>query len=192
LRATCRVGASGGGRYLKQAGAATGSPHRPIALPHLLRCLGAALSCVDRPLRQLREALESVWASVAGKPADAKEAQLLVARCEEQVPHLDDPFTSIFTSPAQNAAIGVLRAVVCSVDGDVELEAFETYVDATEGKGSLYDSELVASSHVYRGELGCQRADLSMLAGTREFDPSVIDGLRERAQAGGFALLVSP
>ena len=88
--------------------------------------------------RPLRDALERVWASANGKPVDAKEAQLLVSLCAEQVPHLDDPSTSIFTSAAQNAAIAVLRAIECAVEGDVELaqgvgdialDAFETYVD---------------------------------------------------------------
>jgi hypothetical protein len=114
----------------------------------------------------------------------------------EQVPHLDDPFRSVFTSPAQNAAIAVLRAVECAVEGDVELaqgvadialDAFETYVDATEGHGALFDGDLLTSSRIYQDELACQREDLSALGEVGSLEPSFVERLRQRAQAAGFA-----
>ena len=68
----------------------------------------------------LREALDRIWASVLGRPLEQQEARDLATRCEPQIHHLDDPFESVFTAPAQNAAIAVLTAVDCAVEGTPE------------------------------------------------------------------------
>ena len=68
----------------------------------------------------LRKATDRVWQSLLSGGLDAKEAALLAKLCEEQVVHLDDPFGSDFTAPAQNSALAVLRTVECAVRGDAE------------------------------------------------------------------------
>jgi uncharacterized protein YjaG (DUF416 family) len=150
--------------------------------------------------RPLREALERVWSSALGERLDEKEARQIASRCEGQIHHLDEPFSSLFTAPAQDAAIAVVRAVECSVSGDAELardvsdlavDAFETYVDATEGEGALYDAELVASSPIYQNELACQRVDLSTLADAPRLDRGVVERLREQSRAAGFGAILS-
>jgi hypothetical protein len=121
-----------------------------------------------------------------------------VQRCEPQVHHLDDPFQSIFTAPAQNAVIAVLQAVQCAVNGDLELaervgdsalETFETYVDATEGEGSVFDAERVTSSRVFQNELSQQREDLSTLAEHRRLDRGLVERLRGHSHEAGFAAI---
>jgi len=150
--------------------------------------------------RPLREALDRVWVSVAEERLQNKEARGLAKRCEQQIHDLDDPFKSVFTAPAQSAAIAVLRAVWCAVDGDAglaervgdfALDAFETYVDATEGEGSVFDAELVTSGRFFQDELAHQREDLATLAEHRALDRTVVEQLRERSRAKGFAAVVA-
>jgi uncharacterized protein YjaG (DUF416 family) len=53
--------------------------------------------------RVLRQALDGVWAAIAsGQAISDGEARELVERCEQQVPHLDDPFDTDLAAPAQN------------------------------------------------------------------------------------------
>jgi uncharacterized protein YjaG (DUF416 family) len=145
--------------------------------------------------RPLREALDRVWDSLVGERLDQKEACELVKRCEPQIHHLDDAFESVFAAPAQNAAIALLSAVECAVDGDLELaervgdvalDAFETYVDATEGEGAIFDAELVTSSRLFREEIAHQREHLAMLAEHRELDRGLVERLRQAVAASGF------
>jgi hypothetical protein len=91
-----------------------------------------------------------------------------------------------------------LQAVECAVEGDVELAqgvgdialaAFETYVDAAEGHGALFDAELITSSRIYQNELACQRGDITTLSDLRTLEPSSLERLRQRGQAAGFASL---
>jgi uncharacterized protein YjaG (DUF416 family) len=146
--------------------------------------------------RQLRETVDRVWRSVLEKRLGTEEAGRLVGRCEDQGHHLDDPFDSIFTAPAQSAAVAVIRAVECAVEGDAELaarvgnhalDAFETYVDASEGEGSVYDADVVTSSRFYQDELAHQREDLMILAGQPQLEAGLIVLLRKRSGAAGFA-----
>jgi len=146
--------------------------------------------------RPLREALDRVWTAVAGEGLDQTEADELVKRCKPQIHHLDDPFSSVFTAPAQNAAIAVLKAVECAVDGDLELaeqvgeqalEAFETYVDATEGEGSVFDADVITSSRLFQAEILHQRQDLETLAEHPELSTGLLERLRGQSQAAGFA-----
>jgi uncharacterized protein YjaG (DUF416 family) len=150
--------------------------------------------------RPLREALDRVWTAVVGERVNQTEADELSNRCEPQIHHLDDPFSSVFTAPAQNAAIAVLRAVECAVDGDLELavqvgelalEAVETYVDATEGEGSVFNADLVVSSRLFQDEIFHERQDLDMLAEHCELDKGAIEQLRRRAQAAGFGAITA-
>jgi uncharacterized protein len=147
----------------------------------------------------LRVAVARVWASVLGTPLEVAEAEELSRLCEHQVHHLDEPFGSLFTAPAQDAAIAVVGTVECAVNGAVAtaagvaehaLEAFEAYVDATEGEGSIFDQELIDSSPVYQAELGSQRKDLSLLNKSSEIDEELVEHLRERSRTTGFAMLV--
>jgi uncharacterized protein len=150
--------------------------------------------------RPLREALDRVWTAVVGERLGQTEADELAKRCEPQIHHLDDPFSSIFTSAAQNAAIAMLTAVECAVDGDLELaeqvgeqalESFETYVDATEGEGSVFDAGLIESSRLFQDEIFHQREDLETLAEHPELNDGLIQQLRTRSQARGFAAIVT-
>jgi uncharacterized protein YjaG (DUF416 family) len=150
--------------------------------------------------RPLREALERIWGAATGEPLQQEQAGELAGRCEEQIHHLDEPFASIFTAPAQDAAIAVVRGLDCAVKGDTEsaigaadlaLEAFEAYVDATEGEGSVYDDAVITSSVVYREELRRRREDLETLARIREVDPRVVDELCQRSRESGFAAIVA-
>jgi len=87
----------------------------------------------------LGQALDRVWtAIISGQVIPGEEARVLVERCLQQVPHLDDPFDTDLAAPAQNAAIAVLETVECAHDGDprraegigeLSLDAFEAYVD---------------------------------------------------------------
>jgi uncharacterized protein len=149
--------------------------------------------------RMLRQALDAVWAVVPGSRLDDEEVRRLIAGVEEQIPNLDDPFTSIFAAPAQNAAIAVARCVECARTGSVEdggkvadlsIDAFEAYVDQTEGEGPVYDEERVTSSPVYRGEVSDQQDDLSLLAEQRELEPEVVEEIRSRSRTRGFAKVV--
>jgi hypothetical protein len=63
----------------------------------------------------LGQALDRVWtAIISGQVISGEEARVLVERCLQQVPHLDDPFDTDLAAPAQNAAIAVLRTVECA------------------------------------------------------------------------------
>ena len=67
----------------------------------------------------LGQALDRVWtAIISGQVISGEEARVLVERCLQQVPHLDDPFDTDLAAPAQNAAIAVLRTVECAHHGD--------------------------------------------------------------------------
>jgi uncharacterized protein len=149
--------------------------------------------------RALRDALEAVWETFPASLLPDGEARRLLALTEEQVPHLDDPFESIFTASAQNAAIAVMRCLECAASGSVEhaqqvselaIDAFETYVDQAEGEGSVYDAERVTSSPVYRRELADQREDLETLGRHPVLDDGTVDAVRSRARVGGFAKVV--
>jgi len=147
----------------------------------------------------LREALDAVWSAVPGSGLDEGDARRLAAEVEEQVPDLDDPFTSVFTAPAQNAAVAVVRCVECAGSGsaddagkvaDASIDAFEAYVDQTEGEGSEFDAERVTSSPVYKGEVSDQQRDLATLAEHAELEPEVVEQIRARSRATGFAKVV--
>jgi uncharacterized protein YjaG (DUF416 family) len=147
----------------------------------------------------LREALGRVWASVSGAPVNERDERELTERCEQQIHHLDDPFRSVFTAPAQNAAIAVLRAVQCAAHGDLALadeigdfalDAVEAYVDATQGEGSVFDAELVTSSRLYKDEIGHQLEDVATLAEHRVLESNVVEQLRQRSRTTGFAAIV--
>ena len=98
----------------------------------------------------LGQALDRVWtAIISGQVIPGEEARVLVERCLQQVPHLDDPFDTDLAAPAQNAAIAVLETVECAHDGDprraegigeLSLDAFEAYVDLRWGQGPIYDA----------------------------------------------------
>jgi uncharacterized protein YjaG (DUF416 family) len=147
----------------------------------------------------LREAVDAVWAALPGSRLDEADARRLVAELEEQIPNLDDPFTSVFAAPGQNAAIAVVRCVQCGESASVEhagqvadssIDSFEAYVDQTEGEGPVYDEERVTSSSVYRGEVSDQQHDLATLAEHAELDSELIDEIRSRSRASGFAKVV--
>ena len=119
-------------------------------------------------------------------------------RCEQQVPHLDDPFDTDLAAPAQNAAIAVLETVECTRDGDphvaervaeLSLDAFEAYVDLTEGQGPIYDAEFVNSHVAVRRERDDQRHDLVALARLDQGGLS-IQQLRDHARRSGFTTLL--
>lgn len=144
----------------------------------------------------LREALDRIWASVLGRLLEQQEARDLATRCEPQIHHLDDPFESVFTAPAQSAAIAVLTAVDCAVDGDLELatkvgelalDTVEAYVDATEGQGAVFDPDLITSSRLFRDEIACEQVDLATLAEHRELDAGLVERLRERSSRAELA-----
>jgi uncharacterized protein YjaG (DUF416 family) len=149
--------------------------------------------------RPLREAVDAVWAAVEGAALDRNDAQRLIAQVEQQVPHLDDPFTSVFAAPAQSAAIAVVEAVKCAETGAADhaaeaagqtVDAFEAYVDEVEGEGAVYDADRVTSSPVYEGELSDQREDLALLGGEGEISAELVERIRARARSRGFAKLV--
>ena len=84
----------------------------------------------------------------------------------------------------------------CAVDGDLELaervgelalDAFETYIDATKGGGSVFDADLVASSRLVEGEIAHQREELATLAEHPELDRGLVERLRAGSRAVGFA-----
>jgi uncharacterized protein YjaG (DUF416 family) len=147
----------------------------------------------------LRQALDRVWAAIAsGQAISDGEARELVERCEQQVPHLDDPFDTDLAAPAQNAAIAVLETVECTRDGDpqvaervadLSLDAFEAYVDLTEGQGPIYDAEFVNSHVAVRRERDDQRHDLVALASLDQAGLS-IQQLRDHARRSGFTTLL--
>jgi uncharacterized protein YjaG (DUF416 family) len=149
--------------------------------------------------RRLRDAVEAVWAAAGGAGLDRGEAQRLIGQVEQQVPHLDDPFTSVFAAPAQSAAIAVVEAVKCAETGAADhaaeaaaqaVDAFEAYVDEVEGEGAVYDADRVTSSPLDEGELSDQREDLALLGREREISADLVEQIKTRARSRGFAKLV--
>jgi len=147
----------------------------------------------------LRQALDRVWAAIEGDQAiSAEQARELVERCLQQVPHLDDPFDTDLAAPAQNAAIAVLQTVECARDGDpqraegvgdLSLDAFEAYVDLTEGQGPIYDAEFVESHAIVRRERDDQDQDLVALGRVDQRGPG-IQQRRDHARRSGFTRLL--
>jgi uncharacterized protein YjaG (DUF416 family) len=147
----------------------------------------------------LRQALDRVWAAIAsGQVISGEEARELVTRCQQQIPHLDDPFDTDLAAPAQNAAIAVLRTVECARDGDprlaervaeLSLDAFEAYVDLTEGQGPIYDARFVESHVVVRRERDDQYQDLVAL-GSLDQRGRGIQQRRDHARHSGFTRLL--
>jgi hypothetical protein len=120
-----------------------------------------------------------------------------VQRCEQQVPHLDDPFDTDLAAPAQNAVIAVLQTVECARDGDPQLaeevgdfslDAFEAYVDLTEGQGPIYDAVFVESHVAVRREREDQYQDLVAL-GRWDQAGRGIQQRRDHARRSGFTRL---
>jgi uncharacterized protein YjaG (DUF416 family) len=147
----------------------------------------------------LRRAVDAVWAAVRNSRLDEDEVRRLRGELEDQVPDLDDPFTSVFAAPAQNAAIAVVHCVECGRSGSVEhagqvadfsIDAFEAYVDQAEGEGSVYDEERVTSSPVYTEEVSDRQRDLGTLGEHAELDSAVVEQIRARSRASGFAKVV--
>jgi uncharacterized protein YjaG (DUF416 family) len=147
----------------------------------------------------LRQTLDRVWAAIEGGQAiSAEETQALVERCLQQVPHLDDPFNTNLAAPAQNAAIAVLETVECARDGDPRLaegigelsvDAFEAYVDLTEGQGPIYDAGFVESHAIVRRERDDQDQDLVVLGRLGEGGQG-IQQRRNHARRSGFTRLL--
>jgi hypothetical protein len=147
----------------------------------------------------LGQALDRVWtAIISGQVISGEEAGVLVERCLQQVPHLDDPFDTDLAAPAQNAAIAVLRTVECSRDGDPRLaegvgelclDAFEAYVDLRWGQGPVYDAGFVESHVAVRRERDDQQHDLVALARLDQ-GGSGIQELREQGRRSGFTALL--
>jgi uncharacterized protein YjaG (DUF416 family) len=147
----------------------------------------------------LRQALDRAWAAIAsGQAIAGEEARALVERCEQQVPHLDDPFDSDLAGPAQNAAIAVLETVECARDGDprraegvgdLSLDAVEAYVDLTEGQGPIYDAGFVESHVAVRRERDDQDQDLVALGGLDQLG-SGVQQRRDHARRSGFTALL--
>jgi uncharacterized protein len=146
----------------------------------------------------LRQALDRAWAAIdSGQAIAGEEARALVRRCEQQVPHLDDPFDTDLAAPAQNAAIAVVETVECACDGDprraegvgdLSLDAFEAYVDLSEGQGPIYDAGFVESHVAVGRERDDQHQDLVALAGSN--DVLGIQQRRDHARRSGFTALL--
>jgi uncharacterized protein len=146
----------------------------------------------------LRQALDRVWVAIGDRRAiSGEEARELVERCLPLVPHLDDPFDTDLAAPAQNAAIAVLETVECARDGDprraegvgdLSVDAFEAYVDLTEGQGPVYDAGFVESHVAVRRERDDQDQDLVALAGLNGV--SGIQQRRDHARRSGFSALL--
>jgi hypothetical protein len=147
----------------------------------------------------LGQALDRIWTAIAsGQAISGEEAPELVKRCLQQVPHLDDPFDTDLAAPAQNAANAVLRTVECARDGDprlaegvgdLSLDAFEAYVDLSEGQGPIYDAGFVESHVAVRRERDDQQHDLMALERLDRCRPG-IQQLREHAPRSGFTALL--
>lgn len=149
--------------------------------------------------RPLREAVDAVWAAAEGARLEPNDARRLIGQVEEQVPHLDDPFTSVFAAPAQDAAIVVVESVECAETGSADhaaeaarhaVDAFEAYVDQVEGEGAVYEADRVTSDPVYQGELTDQHEDLVTLEEHTKLDAKIVEQIRERSRAKGFAKVV--
>ena len=130
----------------------------------------------------LCQALDRVWAAIPSGQAISARRPAAGGALPAAGPTLDDPFGTDLAAPAQNAVIAVLQTVECARDGDpqraegvgdLSLDAFEAYVDLTEGQGPIYDAEFVESHAIVRRERDDQDQDLVALGRVDQRGPGI-------------------
>jgi hypothetical protein len=147
----------------------------------------------------LRQALDEIWAFLAGKELQEKQFLELKQNCEQIIPDTED-FNSIFTGAALNAAAAITYTLECCLNkeaewaalaGRVAINTLDEYIATVNDPETGYHTssasfyEWVQQAPLMIAELSKQRHDLDTLRSRENLDLVFLKELRQISSSQG-------